>query len=87
MWQKSQSDQTQRRGYLRQDNTAAIVEVLELRTKQVGDELYDVEDGRDERQCGDGNPILAVKSHEEQRCEIGHDGLCDKAEVAGNFCF
>ena len=58
-----------------------------LGTKEVRDQLHDIENSRNQCQTCYGDSILTMKSNEQQRSEICHDGLCYKTKIASKFCF
>ena len=83
---ESQSDEPQSRSHLRDDDALAIVDILKPGAKQIRHQLNDVEHRRNQGQAGYRQLIFTVKRHEQQRREVGYDGLRHKAEVAGRFC-
>ena len=85
--QERQAGEPQGRGDLRQDDAPAVIDVPELGAQEIRDQLDNIEDGRDQRQAGNRHIILAVESDEQQRDEIGHDGLRHETQVAGGLGF
>ena len=85
--QKGQPGKTKGRCHLRGNDALSVVEVLEFGTEKVRDELHHVENGGDEGKAGNGNLVLPVKCQEKKRRKVGDNGLRDKSQVAGPFCF
>ena len=84
---KGQASQAQGRCNLRNDDAPAVVYVLEFRAEEIRNQLNHIENGRNEGQAGYGNFILTVKSHEQKRRKIGHDGLRHKPQITRQFGF
>ncbi len=83
--QKCQPCQSKGRGHLRNDAALAVVQVLELGTEEIRNQLNGIEYGRNQGQACDGNLIFPVKSQEQQRCKVGHNGLRHKAQITGQL--
>ena len=79
--QESETSHAERRGNLRHDNTPAIVQVLELGTEKIRDQLNDIKHSRNRGNGRNGNIILAAKSDKQKRRKIGHNRLSDKTKI------
>lgn len=81
--QKRQSDKPDRRQDLRKHHAFPVADrIHEFGTEHINEDLQDVKDGGDQRDLPKGDVIFRVKPQKQQRSEICHDRLRDKAEIA-----